>query len=95
MAGRLFNTAFLAIFAIVLIGASIGTSQQTVVPLMSKEELKEKMDGPDIAVLDVRAEKDWLISDSKIKKSIREDPWKVEAWENKYPKDKLIVLYCA
>jgi hypothetical protein len=64
-------------------------------PRMSKDELKAMLGSPDLILLDVRYNKDWTDSDSKIKGAVREDPKLFESWANKYPKDKTIVLYCA
>lgn len=65
------------------------------VPRMTKEELKVKLDTPDLVIIDVRFGMDWTGSDSKIKGAVREDPGAVDSWANKYPKDKTLVLYCA
>ena len=65
------------------------------VPRMTKEELKELMDKPDVIIIDVRANVDWLGSNLKIKGAVREDPRKVNSWIEKYSKDKTFVLYCS
>ncbi len=65
------------------------------VPRMPKEELKALLGNPDLITIDVRLGKDWADSDVKIKGAIREDPEAVEAWVQKYPKDRTYVLYCA
>ena len=65
------------------------------VPRMTKEELKAKLDNPDVVIVDVRAGKDWKGSEFKIKGAIRENPAKFSSWAEKYPKDKTLVLYCA
>jgi rhodanese-related sulfurtransferase len=62
---------------------------------MTKEELKVKLDNPDLIVIDVRLGKDWTNSDLKIKGAVRENPEAVDSWANKYPKDKTLVFYCA
>jgi rhodanese-related sulfurtransferase len=62
---------------------------------MTKEELKEMLDSPDLVVVDVRAGKDWTASDQKIKGALREDPGKIDDWAAKFDKGKTIVLYCA
>jgi len=63
------------------------------VPRMPKEELKALLGNPDLIIIDVRLGKDWADSDLKIKGAIREDPEAVEAWGQKYPKDRTFVLY--
>jgi rhodanese-related sulfurtransferase len=65
------------------------------VPRVTKEELKEQMDEPNLVIIDVRAESDWKGSNAKIKGAVREDPKKVESWMNKYSKEKILVFYCA
>ena len=65
------------------------------VPRVTKEELKEQMDEPNLVIIDVRAESDWKGSNVKIKGAVREDPKKVESWMNKYSKEKILVFYCA
>jgi predicted sulfurtransferase len=65
------------------------------VPRMTKEELKSRLDDPDVVIVDVRVGKDWKGSEFKIKGAVREDPTEFSTWAEKYPKDKTLVLYCA
>lgn len=65
------------------------------VTMVSINELRDMLDNPDLTVIDVRFEKDWEKSNMKIKGAVREDYMRVETWADRYPKDKLIVLYCA
>ena len=65
------------------------------VPRMTKEELKSKLDNPDVVIVDVRVGKDWKGSEFKIKGAVRENPSELSSWAEKYPKDKTLVLYCA
>jgi len=62
---------------------------------MTKEELKEMLDSPDLVVMDVRTGRDWTSSEHKIQGALREDPRKLDEWAGKYDKGKTIVLYCA
>jgi len=64
-------------------------------PRMTKDELKARLDNPDLVIIDVRYGKDWTDSDLKIRGAIREDPEAFDSWANKYPKDKTLVFYCA
>jgi len=64
------------------------------VPRISIEELKAKLEDPDVAIIDVRSAHDWDDSNTKIKGAIREEPSKLDSWVKNYPKDKTIVLYC-
>jgi rhodanese-related sulfurtransferase len=63
------------------------------VPRMTKDELKEMLDHPDLVILDVRSQSDWKDGDSKVKGAIRGDPGSVKSWAGKYSKDKTFVLY--
>jgi hypothetical protein len=65
------------------------------VPRMTKEELKSKLDNPDVVIVDVRVGKDWKGSEFKIKGAVRGNPAEFSSWAEKYPKDKTLVLYCA
>jgi predicted sulfurtransferase len=65
-------------------------------PLITKEQLQAMLGNPEVIILDVRVEREWEGSESKIQGAIREDPWKgIETWAKKYPKDKTLVLYCS
>ena len=65
------------------------------VPRITKEELKGMLGDPNLVVIDVRANVDWVGSNLKIKGAVREDPRKVNSWMDKYPKDKALVFYCS
>lgn len=65
---------------------------------MTKEELATQMavaHGDTLLILDVRLENQWMKSDYKIKGAVRENPSEFKSWADKYPKDKILVLYCA
>lgn len=64
-------------------------------PRITKEELKKRLGDPNVVIVDVRAGGDWKKSDRKIAGAVREEPDEADAWAARYPKDKLIVLYCA
>jgi len=61
---------------------------------ITKEQLKAEFGNPDFVIIDVRADHDWQDSNSKIRGSVREDPHMLDAWINKYPTNKTLVLYC-
>jgi rhodanese-related sulfurtransferase len=65
------------------------------VPRITKEELKAMLGNPNLVVIDVRANVDWVGSNLKIKGAVREEPRKVNSWMDKYPKDKALVFYCS
>ena len=64
-------------------------------PKITAEELKAKLDDPDVIILDVRRAGHWKASDRKIAGAVREDPLDdVEGWGGNYAHDKTLVLYC-
>lgn len=64
-------------------------------PRMEKDAVKARLGQSDIIVIDVRATTDWLLTREKIKGAVREEPKYFDEWYGKYPKGKVIVLYCA
>lgn len=60
-------------------------------PRMEKEDLRSRIEVPDLTIIDVRRKKD----KAKIQNAVLEDPKKTESWINKYPKDKTVLLYCS
>jgi hypothetical protein len=60
---------------------------------ISVQELKASLGDPDQVIIDVRDSNSWSSSKLKISGAIRENADDVGSWENKYPKDKRIVLY--
>lgn len=71
------------------------------VPRITKEQLKSMLGDPNVIVIDVRINRHWNESDSKIAGAVREDPGaqapkitEADAWMSKYPKDKTLVFYC-
>ena len=64
-------------------------------PWMTKEELKGRLGSAGLIVLDVRKKPDWDASGRKIPGAIHEDYEEVKEWAGKYPRDKILVLYCA
>jgi predicted sulfurtransferase len=68
---------------------------QSAVEKMTKEELRAKLDSPDVVIVDVRKGQDWKASEEKIKGAVRVDPAQVGDLAAKYDKDKTLVFYCA
>jgi rhodanese-related sulfurtransferase len=64
------------------------------IPLLDKETIKRWLFDPRVMILDVRAPKDWNVSDKKIKGAVRQDPDAVKTWAAYLPKNEKIVLYC-
>ena len=84
------------VLLIVAFGCQAGQEAWTAaVPRMTKEDLKSRLESNDIIVVDVRTDRDWASSTSKIKGAIRKDPAVVDSWVDELPQDKILVLYCA
>ncbi len=82
--------------ALVLCSAPVSRARASEdIPRMPPEELKAKLESPELVVIDVRVGPSWVISKEKIKGAVREDPLAVDSWADKYSKDKTIVLYCS
>lgn len=62
-------------------------------PLLGKKTIKGWLSDRAVIILDVRAPKDWNVSDKKIQGAVRQDPDEVKTWAANLPKDKKIVLY--
>ncbi|KJS03205.1 MAG: hypothetical protein VR65_03010 [Desulfobulbaceae bacterium BRH_c16a] len=62
------------------------------IPRMPKVVLREKLEDPAVILIDVRRDENISV---KIPGAVREDPEKVDQWEEKYPKDRQVVLYCS
>jgi rhodanese-related sulfurtransferase len=76
------------------LGAQVATAKDTVAKI-TKEELKARLDDPSVVIVDVRLGKDWKASEVKIKRAIRVDAADVLTLAEKYPKDQMLVFYCA
>jgi hypothetical protein len=61
---------------------------------LSRDELKGLLGNPDVTIIDVRFGRDWYDSPIKIKGAIHEDPMKPGTWIDRFPKDRMLVLYC-
>jgi rhodanese-related sulfurtransferase len=64
-------------------------------PRMTKEQLKSRLDDPELIIVDVRTGKDWKASEYKIKGAVRVNPREVESWAGQQSEKKTFVFYCA
>jgi len=78
-----------------LVLACVSFTQSEEIPRITKEEAVKLLGNPDVIIIDVRQEIDWKLNREKIKGAVREDPDKMDAWMQKYPKDKTLIFYCA
>jgi rhodanese-related sulfurtransferase len=84
----------IVLIATILLTIGVFTACKGDISRMTRDELKTMLGNPDLVIIDVRLEREWNKSDSKIKGAVREEPVHIESWANKYPKDKILVLYC-
>ena len=81
---------------LLLMGCAHAPTSEIRVPRITKEEVKSMIGEPGLIILDVRTARDWKDSEWKIKGAVRDDRrGKSNEWMDKYPKDKILVLYCA
>ena len=64
------------------------------VPRISVEDLNSRLTKGDVAVLDVRSDRDWNNADTKIPGSSRVNPNEIGPWAKNLAEGKAIVLYC-
>lgn len=82
--------------SLLMVGAfALTAGAKTEVKLMTQDQLKEKLESPDVVVVDVRTGSDWRSSESKIKGAVRVEKKDVEGLAKQYEKDKTLVFYCA
>jgi rhodanese-related sulfurtransferase len=63
------------------------------ISIISTNQLNLILGNPEIAIIDVRASKDWQSSNVKIKGAVRGSPKNFESWANDFSKDKVLILY--
>jgi len=84
------------LFLAVLLGcAATEPTSTTDVPKITKDELRARLNDPQVVILDVRLQEQWDESDRKITGSSHENPDKVQDWIGNYAQNKTYVLLCA
>jgi len=68
---------------------------QAAIERMTKEDLKARLDDPNMVVVDVRTERDWSASELKIKDAVRLDIRDVTTVAADADKARTYVFYCA
>lgn len=81
------------VMLLVVSGCATSPFADDAIPRMSKEDVKAKLGGPDLIILDTRTGSDWSDSDQKIQGARRADPKEFSKWAQVYPKNATIVLY--
>ena len=88
-----FRSFLAACLIVILAASSVGGAE--VITAITKDQLKGSLTKPRLVIIDVRTVHDWDASQWKIQGAQRQVPAKVKEWMAQYPKDKVIVLYCA
>jgi hypothetical protein len=89
----LYRQAILGSLIFVFVASSSLTVSASGISMISINQLNLILGNPDIAVIDVRASKDWQSSNVKIKGAVRGVPKNFESWANDFSKDKVLILY--
>jgi rhodanese-related sulfurtransferase len=85
----------LAAFVLTLAAAVAPVSSRAAeVPRITAKVVEALLGNPEVVVIDVRRGSDYDGSSTKIKGAVRESEKDI-SWSGKYPKDKVLVLYCA
>lgn len=96
---RLKNHIFIILLVALLLPVAypedLAANNAIAVPRMSVDDLKKQLGNPDVAIIDVRRQKNWWNSTNKILTAAREDPSKVSQWYTTYSTDKILVFYCS
>ena len=87
------STLVLGCLAIGLFSAA--ASAQPSIARMSTEGLHDRLDDPQVVVVDVRTQRDWTASALKIKGAVRLDIRSNLSVVEAYDKTKTLVFYCA
>jgi len=77
-----------------LVAADVALAAPLEADKITKEELLPLLGNADVTIIDLRLPREWDASNIKVKSAVREDPMKPGQWLDKYPKDKMLVLYC-
>ena len=92
--GRFARFALVPAVVAVLLAGAVLTSSAADAPRISQEVLKALIGNPQVTVLDVRRQSHYDGSSIRIKGAVRESEKDI-SWASNYPKDRMLVLYCA
>jgi rhodanese-related sulfurtransferase len=62
---------------------------------INKDDLRDRLSDPEVAIIDVRHITQWSQSQVKIKGAVWQDRDEVDSWAGKYSPEQTLVLYCA
>jgi hypothetical protein len=83
----------IAVTAALVFGCTAADLSLSTVDYMSPEDLLTILDNPEVIVLDVRTGRDWSSAEFKIRGAVRVAPETLNAWADRFPKEKTLVLY--
>jgi len=90
---NLYSQAIFGSLIFVFVASSPLSVSASGISIISINQLNLILDNSEIAVIDVRASKDWKSSNVKIKGAFRGAPKNFESWANDFSKDKVLILY--
>jgi rhodanese-related sulfurtransferase len=91
---RPFITIIMLLVFCSVLSPAVFAGEDLEVRRISKEDARKLIEDSGVKVIDVRYVKNYEKSDMKIEGAVREDPNDIDAWVDKYPRDKTIILYC-
>ena len=94
MVRKAIRALIVGLFTVVVLGYG-AIAAETPFGVWTTDELKAQLDNSDIVIVDVRTGSDWSNSDQKIKSAIRVEQNEAGTLVDKYPKDQILVFYCA
>ena len=93
MQKRYYHVCAVLVLISILVSGAIAWADG--VPRMSADDLNSRLAKGDVAVLDVRSDRDWNTAVTRIPGSARVNPDEIGQWAKNLPEGKAIVLYCA
>ncbi len=90
---RSFGAIKIGLLFFIFFVAQVSWGQDDAALALSRDKLKALLGNPDVTIIDVRFGRDWYDSPIKIRGAIHEDPMRPATWMNRFPKDRLLVLY--
>jgi rhodanese-related sulfurtransferase len=63
--------------------------------VMTKEELREQLNSPELIIIDARSRSQWDASKFKIPGAAWMPSERIDLWADKLPRNKKVVIYCA
>ncbi|MCE5244589.1 MAG: rhodanese-like domain-containing protein [Desulfobacteraceae bacterium] len=88
MIGEWMRRIFLLAGAFILLAGPCMAEQ-----VLTKEQMRDMLGKPGLYVIDIRTEKEWGFTTSKIPGAVHEVRGQQPTWGKKYPKDGTIVVY--